>query len=488
MYSLYYVKWIGAPILRVTKIVTFLKRDNAKMATVPTPADQPPRPGGGKVGRKWSIWSKSEKLQCIRLLHLRCNDGVLARGSLKAVSGQLGVSFTRVSRLWKIFQNTPAPLLNLTPQKKNARLGLRKHDVVAMKQSIIEVDLRHRKTYRDLSRELGMAVSTVHDYKVRDKVLRRDNSRLKPRLTPQNQVHRMLHACGQVAPNGEEFENHFDSIHIDEKWFFVDQDKQGFLVIVPEDEVLEEDEVPEALQKEENTYRSIKSKNFIPKVMFLAAVARPWGDFDGKIGLWTFTEEKPAQRSSINRPAGTLELKNIKVTKDTYKEMLIENLIPAVRQKWPAERPQPIIQHDNAKPHLVSDDAALNAVLQGEENELSMSMMFQPPNSPDFNVLDLCFFRALQSLTQKKRVRTVQELVQNVEMEWHDYDPTKLNHAFLTYQSVMEEVVKIDGHNDYKIPHMGKDTMERQGTLPVVLTLSDEAKEHYNAFMGNLDN
>ena len=60
--------------------------------------------------------------------------------------------------------------------------------------------------------------------------------------------------------------------------------------------------------------------------MFLSAVARPryidatdhfW---DGKIGIWPFIEWVPAQRSSINRPAGTLEMKNITVTRDVYPE------------------------------------------------------------------------------------------------------------------------------------------------------------------------
>ncbi|KAG3235725.1 hypothetical protein PI124_g19248 [Phytophthora idaei] len=50
----------------------------------------------------------------------------------------------------------------------------------------------------------------------------------------------------------------------------------------------------------------------IEKTMFLAAAARPRWDphrkteFGGKIGLWPFTEDYVAQRSSKNRPAGTM--------------------------------------------------------------------------------------------------------------------------------------------------------------------------------------
>lgn len=46
--------------------------------------------------------------------------------------------------------------------------------------------------------------------------------------------------------------------------------------------------------------RSAKSARFLPKVMFLSAVARPRFDddgectFDGKIGIWPFVELVPA--------------------------------------------------------------------------------------------------------------------------------------------------------------------------------------------------
>ena len=88
--------------------------------------------------------------------------------------------------------------------------------------------------------------------------------------------------------------------------------------------------------------RKVQSKRFITKVMFIAAVARPRHNpatnsaFDGKIGLWAFTEKVPAVRSSRNRPAGTLVTKCVEVTKETYKAKLIDGVIPAIKAKWPA--------------------------------------------------------------------------------------------------------------------------------------------------------
>ena len=66
---------------------------------------------------------------------------------------------------------------------------------------------------------------------------------------------------------------------------------------------------------EEEPVRKTRGKHFSTKVMFLCAVARPRYDFhtkqnfDGKIQIWPFKKVKASQRSSANRPAGTLVTK-----------------------------------------------------------------------------------------------------------------------------------------------------------------------------------
>ena len=109
---------------------------------------------------------------------------------------------------------------------------------------------------------------------------------------------------------------------MDEKWFYITKDKNTYYL----------------LPNEEPPERSAKSKRFITKVMFLAAVAQPCfndaGDcvFNGRIGIRPFVEE--AKRNSKNRPKGTLETKCVEVTKIKYYKMLEEKLIPAIREKW----------------------------------------------------------------------------------------------------------------------------------------------------------
>ena len=111
-----------------------------------------------------------------------------------------------------------------------------------------------------------------------------------------------------------------------------------------------------------------KSKRFITKVMFMAAVARPRFDFnkkhlfDGKIGIWPFVTQEAAKRNSRNRAKGTMETKAVtSITKDVVWQMLLDKVIPAIKSKWPIGRRNfpIIIQQDNAKPHCAIDDPAL---------------------------------------------------------------------------------------------------------------------------------
>jgi len=41
--------------------------------------------------------------------------------------------------------------------------------------------------------------------------------------------------------------------------------------------------------------RYIRHKSHVPKTMFLAALGRPGPDFDGKVGIWRVTKERPAK-------------------------------------------------------------------------------------------------------------------------------------------------------------------------------------------------
>ena len=71
--------------------------------------------------------------------------------------------------------------------------------------------------------------------------------------------------------------------------------------------------------------------------MFMAAVARPIirqnGDilWDGKIGIFPFTQIEYAKKTSKNREKGTPETKAIQsITKEVIRTILIEKVLPAI--------------------------------------------------------------------------------------------------------------------------------------------------------------
>ncbi|KAG3154066.1 hypothetical protein PC128_g22451 [Phytophthora cactorum] len=81
---------------------------------------------------------------------------------------------------------------------------------------------------------------------------------------------------------------------------------------------------------------------------------------------------------------------------DEYAKVLVEKVFPAIRAKWPGPKRRPVrVQHDNASPHGAVKQAA-------KEGGWDIRMEFQPPKSPDMNILDLGIFNAIQSVQYRQ--------------------------------------------------------------------------------------
>ncbi|KAF0738491.1 hypothetical protein Ae201684P_019209 [Aphanomyces euteiches] len=237
-----------------------------------------------------------------------------------------------------------------------------------------------------------------------------------------------------------------DVIHVDEKLFNLTYDRAHFILTLDE----------------EPPHRTTPNKRYVGRVMFFCAVAKPrydtWANkkFDGKIGIWPFVTEEAARRTSKNRPAGTIELKNESVTREAYTRMMMNNVLPAIISKWPRKWKTVYVQRDNASAHL-------EACVLWNGPGLEVVVRNQPARSPDFNVLDLGYFASIQALQQKRRVKNIRQLVDIVEESFHALGEEKLENVFSTLTSVMEQSMLVDGGNNYKIPHQGKEK-QRRGT------------------------
>jgi hypothetical protein len=150
-----------------------------------------------------------------------------------------------------------------------------------------------------------MPESTFRYYTKKHSVFRPTNTYLKPKLTPDHRRNRLNFVLSKIdAGDPTMYDAQFNTIHIDEKWFYMDKVKRKVY--------LTEDEAPPE--------RTVRNKNYIEKVMFLAAVARPmreeWGVvrdqqddwyFDGKVGLYPLVE----YTRNVN-------VKNLSITADVF--------------------------------------------------------------------------------------------------------------------------------------------------------------------------
>ena len=288
-------------------------------------------------------------------------------------------------------------------------------------------------------------------------------SSLKPTLTDENKVSRMELALSFIDKNDtSKFEHMEDLIQIDKKWFNLMKDGQHLIIAADEAE----------------PYRHVQHKSFLMKIMFLCAVARPRYDtnknawFDGNIGIWPIGKWEPVKRSSKKHAKGTPVWKNQCITRDVYCEYLIQKLLPAIKERWPMNNGIIRLQQDVTKSHILEDDMEFEEVV--DEIGLNLTMYTQSSNSPDTNILDLGFFRAIQSFDDDCPANE-EELIKSVEKAYGEYPFRKLNHVWLTLQSCLNMIIENDGGNDYKIPHMGKESMERSGLLPWVLDVTPSA-------------
>lgn len=372
------------------------------------------------------------------------------------------ISRSSVKRLWaraKVSIKNGETISALSKRKGNC--GRKRKDRKEKLATIRNIDVNRRTTLRALSHSIDIPLTSLWRLCKNGEIKRHSNS-LKPLLTLGNQLKRLEYCLSFVEDNGQ-FKDMFNYIHIDEKWFYITKIKQNFYL----------------LPEESEPSRQVKSKSNMIKVMFLAAIGRPRYDFqkkqyfDGKLGIWPFVVKEPAQRNSKNRPKGTLVTKPIELTKSVYAEMLINNLLPAVKQKWPVGMRNIIIQHDNAKPHLINfEDQRFHN--ECHNNGWNISFRYQPPNSPDLNVLDLCFFSSIQSIQYQQSPRNIDELIEIVQKAFQDVTRTAADNVFLSLQMAMENIMNCGGNNNYKLAHMSKEKLRREGQLPISIRCKTE--------------
>ena len=272
--------------------------------------------------------SKNQRIQMVLMLQTLQMENGMRRGAFTIVAKCFGMAYSTVHCLWNrvVCMHATGHIISLEfhSHKKNSRRWPM-YPSEFIHEGIKNIPLRKQWTQRKLATSLGVSKTMVHRWIV-DSTIRVHSNSLKPVLTEENKVAWLIMALDSRDPQDPtKFLDMMDHIHMDEKWFFLSQQKERYLL----------------LPEEKNPKWCVKSKLHITKVMFLCAVAWPrfnpsansW--WDGKLGIWPIGDWEPAKRASTNQPRGTLVWKNKPVTKMVYCVLLISKLLPAIVEKWP---------------------------------------------------------------------------------------------------------------------------------------------------------
>ena len=135
------------------------------------------------------------------------------------------------------------------------------------------------------------------------------------------------------------------------------------------------------------------------------------------------------------------------------------------------------IQQDGAKNHISWDDKLFNDAMV--ENGINATLYTQAANSPDVNLLDLGFFRAIQSFNDAAP-KNEKELIEVVSEVYKNYPHYKINQTWLTLQCCFNQIITHHGDNDYNIDHLGKEQLEQNRNLPNVMDVVEDMANIHN--------
>ncbi|XP_074270954.1 uncharacterized protein LOC141594865 [Silene latifolia] len=370
-----------------------------------------------------------ERHRIVCLLFESCKNNKPEHGKMNEISAMFNVSRRCIHKIWTAAKNQRQGHVPINVRSKiKGKKG--KERIPCPIQAIMALDVEKRTTLKRLGKAIGHAPSTCHRW-VKEGLIKSHTNSIHPALSNDHKIIRLHFVIGKLVFDRilrcVMFKDMSHIIHIDEKWFYMTNPKCRYYFG----------------SNEALPYSSCKSKR--PTYKENGEVL-----FDGKLGIWPFTYQEPAKRKSKNRATGTIVTKPIEsITKKDIS-----------------------IQQDNAKPHISGKDKEFKEAATSDGFNIILEQ--QPANSPDLNILDLGFFRSIQSLQDENPAKTVEELVKNVTQAYEDETFETLDNVWQSLQACMVEIMQKRGHNNYPLPHLAKAAQRRQGTLPRDLQVNED--------------
>ncbi|KAG7557066.1 putative transposase Ptta/En/Spm plant [Arabidopsis suecica] len=241
-----------------------------------------------------------ERVEIYHALLVKSIYGKLRKHTTAEVSSLFSVPLQTVQRIWRrVKNNTNGEVVDVS-HKRKGNCGRKKMQIDL--DRLADSPLHRRKILRSLAASLDVSTGVLFRH-LKEELIKRHTNAIKPSLREGNMKARLEFCVSMLDSStlhdNPKFVDMYNIVHIDEKWFYMTKKTETYYLLAIEEE----------------PQRTCQSKNYIGKVMFLAAMARPRFDtegnetFSGKIGVFPFVTMQRAQRRSRNREAGTLELK-----------------------------------------------------------------------------------------------------------------------------------------------------------------------------------
>ncbi|ETP35123.1 hypothetical protein F442_16632 [Phytophthora nicotianae P10297] len=188
------------------------------------------------------------------------DNGVLPLGVYVKVSLKFGCAPTTVSRIWKRYAVAVGKGVvgGVWASQIKTKCGRKRKKRDEVMEKLAKVPIEDRSVERRVAEAAGISRHLVRRA-VSEGITSRKTTFIKPALTSQNKLQRVEHALSLIDDTTLHFDPITNLVHVDEKWFYADRNRRSYLVI----------------DGEELPPRAWKSKRFIPKTMFLAALTRP---------------------------------------------------------------------------------------------------------------------------------------------------------------------------------------------------------------------
>lgn len=300
---------------------------------------------------------------------------------------------------------------------------------------------------------------------------------LHPTLNRGHKIDRLDWTLNEIEENAQgclNFSDNYNAVHIDEAFYYLRKDGARVKMYKKQNGVYQTFE----------TVRT-KSKRFVGKVMYIAALCRPHPTYaktpggadrhDGKIVLRSFTDVGTYTRGRL---MGQEKIVNVSVTGEEYSRMIHREIVPAIMQnmwwfKRGSGKPEAgqtiFIQQDGASPHTCKFAARSLRQLESEafyrRHGFRFRVVTQPAQSPDLNVLDLAFWHSNKTTLKGRRWAALQEMMADVAIKWDEYPREKVEAAFRILYTIYRGILASGGDNNFS-RHGGDRRRRAQGLGP----------------------